>query len=113
MGSQTLVTDAQRVVLTSGDNKGRSSENCELNGIDFIIGTPPSTSSTEEKRTHLKDRQDGHYSPVAVTAQTEGMHRRVAPNGHLSGALVQGTPLQAIWSRTTHRLATDIRVADN
>ena len=34
-------------------------------------------------------------------------------NGHLSLALVQGPPLQAIWYCTTHRLATVNRVTDN
>ena len=34
-------------------------------------------------------------------------------NGHLSSALVQGPPLQAIWYCTTHRLATVNRVTDN
>jgi hypothetical protein len=79
-----------------------SSENCELNGIDFITGA--GNMLVGNSPWSLKSSFSGL---VAVVAQPKGMRVGVCTNGQLHQALVQSLPLQTVWSHTTHNLATD------
>ena len=80
-----------------------SGGNCELNGIDFITGDS-GRQETQKVNGNICSPNIFHSPPWQ--SGCNGPNPRecmvASPNGPLSSALVQGPPLQAIWSCTTH-----------
>ena len=106
MGSQASLRRTDETTV----GQQRSSENCELNGIRFISGTPARLSGHHSQVCTLFQDPNG---TVAVMAQSQGMRRGVLLNGPLDQALVQSHPLQTVWCCIAPHLATDATAADN